>query len=79
MARSSCARSTRVRFLRKRLEGMVVVDRAPDDRSRIYFGAWVTLEDEHGASVSVRIVGPGRDHGERGLHQHGLTARARCD
>ena len=48
----------RVRFLRKRLEGMVVVDRAPDDRSRIYFGAWVTLEDEHGASVSVRIVGP---------------------
>jgi len=48
----------RVRFLRKRLDGMVVVDRPPDDRTRIYFGAWVTLEDEQGASMSVRIVGP---------------------
>ena len=38
----------RVRFLRKRLEGLVVVDRAPDDRSRVFFGAWVQLEDEHG-------------------------------
>ena len=34
----------RVRFLRKRLEGMVVVSRPPDDRSRIFFGAWVRVE-----------------------------------
>src|SRR5512134_1477080 len=33
----------RVRFLRKRLDGMVVVSRPPDDRSRIFFGAWVRL------------------------------------
>lgn len=48
----------RVRYLRKRLEGMVIVDRPPDDRSRIFFGAWITLEDDAGASLAVRIVGP---------------------
>ena len=48
----------RVRFLRKRLEGLVVVDRAPDDPSRVFFGAWVTLEDEHGDETEFRIVGP---------------------
>lgn len=48
----------RVRFLRQRLEGMVVVDRPPDDLERVYFGAWVTLEDEHRRELRVRIVGP---------------------
>lgn len=48
----------RVRFLRKRLEGLVVVDRPPDDPSRVFFGAWVTLEDERGDETEVRIVGP---------------------
>jgi transcription elongation factor GreB len=48
----------RVRFLRKRLEGMVVVGRPPDDRTRVYFGAWVTLEDEDGEELELRIVGP---------------------
>jgi transcription elongation factor GreB len=48
----------RVRFLRKRLEGMVVVDRPPDDRNRVFFGAWVRLEDDDGAESEVRIVGP---------------------
>jgi transcription elongation factor GreB len=48
----------RVRFLRQRLEGMVVVDQPPSDRKRIFFGAWVTLEDETGAEVRYRIVGP---------------------
>ncbi len=48
----------RVRFLRQRLEGMVVVDAPPADRSRVFFGAWVRLEDEDGAEVEYRIVGP---------------------
>src|SRR5882762_4134261 len=34
----------RVRFLRQRLEDMVVVDRKPSDTTRIFFGAWVKLE-----------------------------------
>ncbi len=48
----------RVRFLRKRLEGMVVVSQPPADARRVFFGAWVTLEREDGESVSYRIVGP---------------------
>jgi transcription elongation factor GreB len=48
----------RVRYLSRRLDELTVVDRAPPDRSRVYFGAWVTLEDEHGAQVRYRLVGP---------------------
>ena len=48
----------RVRFLRKRLEGMVVVSRPPDDTSRVYFGAWVRIEDDEGHEIEMRIVGP---------------------
>ncbi len=48
----------RVRFLRKRLEGMIVVSGPPDDRSRVFFGAWVRIEDEEGHETELRIVGP---------------------
>ncbi len=48
----------RVRFLRKRLEGMVVVSSRPADPARVFFGAWVTLEDEDGGERRHRIVGP---------------------
>jgi transcription elongation factor GreB len=48
----------RVRFLRRRLEGMVVVDQPPADPGRVYFGAWVELEAEDGARARYRIVGP---------------------
>jgi transcription elongation factor GreB len=48
----------RVRFLRLRLDGMVVVDQPPSDPSRVFFGAWVTLEDEQGQEHEYRIVGP---------------------
>jgi transcription elongation factor GreB len=48
----------RVRFLRKRLEGMVIVSRPPDDASRVYFGAWVRIEDDEGGETEFRIVGP---------------------
>ena len=48
----------RVRFLRKRLDGMTVVDKPPTDRKRVYFGAWVTIEDEDGKQLRHRIVGP---------------------
>lgn len=48
----------RVRFLRKRLDGMTVVDRPPADPRRVYFGAWVELEDEQGEGFWRRVVGP---------------------
>jgi transcription elongation factor GreB len=47
-----------VRFLRKRLDGMVVVNEPPSDPGRVFFGAWVTLESQEGAESSYRIVGP---------------------
>jgi len=48
----------RVRFLRRRLEGMVVVDQPPADPARVFFGAWVLLESDDGAHSRYRIVGP---------------------
>ncbi len=48
----------RVRFLRKRLDGMTVVHNQPSDTSRIFFGAWVHLEDDDGLEIRLRIVGP---------------------
>ena len=48
----------RVRFLRRRLEGIVVVDRPPDDPGRIFFGAYVRVEDDAGVERDLRIVGP---------------------
>ena len=48
----------RVRYLRKRLDGIVVVDRVPDDQRKVYFGAWVRLEDSKGKQSIFRIVGP---------------------
>jgi transcription elongation factor GreB len=48
----------RVRFLSRRLDELTVVDRPPRDPSRIYFGAWVTLEDPEGSRFRYRIVGP---------------------
>ena len=48
----------RVRFLRDRLDGMKVVSDPPSERGRVFFGAWVTIEDEAGAAARHRIVGP---------------------
>jgi transcription elongation factor GreB len=47
-----------VRFLTKRLENLKVVDQMPSDHHKVYFGAWVTLEDEQGEEHQYRIVGP---------------------
>jgi transcription elongation factor GreB len=48
----------RVRFLRQRLEGMHIVSSPPSDPSRVFFGAWITLEDENAQERRYRIVGP---------------------
>lgn len=48
----------RVRFLRQRLEGMVVVSAPPSDPRRVFFGAWVSLEANDGERLRHRIVGP---------------------
>jgi len=49
---------SRVRFLSKRLDELTVVDRLPDDQDKVFFGAWVTLEDADGKEKRYQIVGP---------------------
>jgi len=48
----------RVRFLTKRLESLTIVDPNPAQEGKIFFGAWVKLEDEKGAEKTYRVVGP---------------------
>ena len=48
----------RVRYLSKRLESATVVTSVPTDTSRVYFGAWVSVEDDEGNTNEFRIVGP---------------------
>jgi transcription elongation factor GreB len=48
----------RVRHLRQRLDRIVIVDQPPSDPTRIYFGAWVDIEDDAGGERRVRVVGP---------------------
>ena len=47
-----------MRFLRKRLDALQVVEGPLGDRNQVWFGAWVTLENEEGTEQAWRIVGP---------------------
>ena len=47
----------RIRYLQKRLPDLNVVTTLPENRDQIFFGAWVTLEDEQGEKKTFRIVG----------------------
>ena len=48
----------RLRFLGQRLKVLTIVDEKPPDDGRVYFGSWVTIEDEDGDTHTYRIVGP---------------------
>lgn len=48
----------RVRFLSKRLEKLTVVRDKPADQSKVFFSAWIQIENEQGESHVYRIVGP---------------------
>lgn len=48
----------RVRHLRKRLQVLRIVDGRPDDAGRVFFGAWLELEDAEGGLCRFRLVGP---------------------
>jgi transcription elongation factor GreB len=48
----------RVRYLSKRLEAFTVVSQPPSNQSRVYFGAYIKLENNDGAVNQYRIVGP---------------------
>lgn len=48
----------RIRYLQKRLPDLNIVREPPSDRARVFFGAWVRLEDSDGKEYRYRIVGP---------------------
>jgi len=56
----------RLRFLQQRLNDLKVVDRSPDDTSRVFFGAWVEIEDADGNCCRYRIVGPDEFNADNG-------------
>ncbi len=47
----------KIRYLSMRLDDVEVVDRIPPQQDRVFFGAFVTLEDGAGTVVRYRIVG----------------------
>ncbi len=56
----------RVRYLRKRLEVLKIIDSAQRQDERAFFGAWIRLESEAGHIESYRIVGPDEIDAEKG-------------
>lgn len=67
----------RIRHLRRRLGVVKTVDRSPAATSQVFFGAWVTLEDETGAESRFRIVGPDEfDHAPGYISMDAPLARA---
>ncbi|HEU0197726.1 MAG TPA: transcription elongation factor GreB [Nevskiaceae bacterium] len=55
----------RVGYLQRRLAKLQVVDQPPDDRRRIFFGAWVEVDDGS-ETRRYRIVGPDETDAARG-------------
>ncbi|PSU32952.1 transcription elongation factor GreB [Photobacterium lutimaris] len=53
----------RVRYLRKRLEQVKVVDYSPQQDGKIFFGAFVEIENDDGETKAFRIVGPDEIYG----------------
>ena len=49
----------RIRFVTKRIDALTIVDGGPrKEDDRVYFGGWVSLEDEDGHLQRYQLVGP---------------------
>lgn len=48
----------RLQFLMKRLEELEIVHHAPSQEGKVYFGAYVELENEQEQQATYRVVGP---------------------
>lgn len=53
----------RIRYLDKRLEQLKIVDYSPQQDGKVFFGAWVEIENESGEQRRFRIVGPDEIYG----------------
>ncbi len=67
----------RIRYLQKRLPDLTIVREKPGDQSRVYFAAWVSLEDSHGVQRCFRIVGADEhDHDKTNISMDAPLAKA---
>ena len=48
----------RVRYLRKTIEDAKIIEYSPEQEGRVFFGAWVEIENDAGITMKFRIVGP---------------------
>ena len=48
----------RIKFLSKRLDELKIVEYAPEQEGKVFFGAWVEVENDEGEAHQYRIVGP---------------------
>ncbi len=55
----------RIRYLRKRLEDIRVVEYSSEQEGRVFFGAWVEIENEAGEVKRFRIVGYDEIYGRK--------------
>lgn len=49
---------SRIRFLNKRIETLTVVTPNKQQAGKVFFGAWVEIENEQGEQKRFKIVGP---------------------
>lgn len=47
----------RVRYLTKCMENLKIVDYSPQQEGKVFFGAWVEIENDDGVTHRFRIVG----------------------
>lgn len=61
----------KIRYLERQLKDITVVQDKPKNRDKVFFGAWVTLEDDSQAAKRYRIVGgieARSEHSEISVH-----------
>lgn len=55
----------RVRYITKSLEALRIVDYSPQQDGKVFFGAWVEIENDDGETKRFRIVGYDEIFGRR--------------
>lgn len=48
----------RIRFLSKRMDELTIVHTTPEGTGKVFFGAWVHVEEVDGTVREIRLVGP---------------------
>ena len=49
---------SRIRYLAKSLDNLRIVDYSPEQDGKVFFGAWVKIENDEDGQLHFKIVGP---------------------